>query len=295
MDVEAYAEVGKVSYEALMHAKALVKLGAKLLDVAEATEAFIKGRGFEMAFPTNLSVGHEAAHYTPSFGDSKVFTAEDVVKVDVGARRGDMLGDCAITVDLSGKYGKLAEASENALNAAISMVKAGRKLGEMGREVERIANANGFNPIRNLGGHGIDAGELHANIFIPNYDNGDQTELEEGKVIAIETFITTGKGLVKDGDIVQIFQKTADSTPRLNITRDVLSYISSNYSTYPFAIRWLISKYNSEFMVKTALNELYSINALESFPVLVEESKGIVAQTEKTMIVEKDSAMVLTE
>lgn len=295
MDIEAYAEVGKVSYEAMMYARGLVKPGAKLVDVADATEAFINGKGFEMAFPTNLSVGHEAAHYTPSFNDTKVFGANDIVKVDVGARKGDMLGDCAITVDLSDQYGKLVEASEKALEAAIGMVKAGRKLNEIGAEVEKIASASGFNPIKNLGGHGIVAGELHANIFIPNYDNGDETELEEGEVIAIETFITTGKGSVKDGENVQIFQKVADATPRLNISRDVLSYISKNYSTYPFATRWLISKYNSEFMVKTALNELYSISALESFPVLVEESEGIVAQTEKTMIVDKDSCRILTE
>ena len=295
MDIEAYAEVGKISYEAMMHAKSLVKPGARLVDVANATEAFVKEKGFEMAFPTNLSVNHEAAHYTPSYDDPKVFGADDVVKVDVGARRGDMLGDCAITVDLSGNSGKLVETSEKALNAAIGTVRAGKKLGEIGREVGDIAKEAGFNPLRNLGGHEIVAGELHANIFIPNYDNGDETELEEGQIIAIETFITTGKGLVTDGEIVQIFQKMGSANPRLNITRDVLSFIGNSYSTYPFALRWLIQKYNSEFMVRTALNELYSLNALESFPVLIEESHGIVAQTEKTMLVEKDSARILTQ
>ncbi len=295
MDVEAYAEVGKVSYEAMMYAKSLVKPGARLVDVANATEAFIKEKGFEMAFPTNLSVNHEAAHYTPSYDDPKVFTATDVVKVDVGARKEDMLGDCAITVDLSGSYGKLIETSEMALDAAIGMVKAGRKLGEIGKEVGDIAKGAGFNPIRNLGGHEIIAGELHANIFIPNYDNGDGTELKEGQVIAIETFITTGKGTVTDSETVQIFQKMGSANPRLNITRDVLSFIGSTYSTYPFALRWLIQRYNSEFMVRTALNELYSLDALESFPMLVEESHGIVAQTEKTMVIEKDSARIITQ
>ena len=35
-------------------------------------------------------------------------------------------------------------------------------------------------PIKNLGGHGIKEHDLHAELFIPNYDNGDFTVLEEG-------------------------------------------------------------------------------------------------------------------
>ena len=56
------------------------------------------------------------------------------------------------------------------------MVKAGRTVNEIGREIEKVAKSYEFNPIKNLGGHGIEQDELHASIFIPNYDNGDATE-----------------------------------------------------------------------------------------------------------------------
>jgi methionine aminopeptidase len=81
--------------------------------------------------------------------------------------------------------------------------------------------------------------------------------------------------------------------PRSPAARDVASFIDLNYRTYPFAMRWLLSRFD-EFKVKASLNELARLNLLEAYPVLVERSKGIVAQTEYEMIVEKDSCKLIT-
>lgn len=297
-DYEQLKEVGKVSYEILQHSKTLVKPGAKLLDVAEKIEGMIKERGYQMSFPVNLSINQSAAHYSPDVDDNTTFKEEDVVKVDIGARKDHYLTDCAMTVDLGGKHGKLAEATEKSLEAAISMVKAGRKVREIGAEIEKIAKQHGFSPIKNLGGHGIDAHELHADIFIPNFDNGDDTELEEGQVIAIEPFMTDGKaGLVTDGPSLQIYQKIGEVPVRSQESRDVSNFINENYLTYPFATRWLMNELGElgDFKVRKALAELSNLGVLEQFPVLVEKSNGIVAQAEKELIVEKGSCYIVTK
>jgi methionyl aminopeptidase len=292
---EKLKEVGKVSYEALQYAKGLVKVGAKLYDVCEKAEEFIRSKGMTPAFPVNISINEQAAHYTAMINDALQFTGKDVVKVDLGARSGDVLGDCAVCVDLSGKYAKLIETAEQTLEAALSRVRAGAELNSIGREVELLAKRNGFEPIRNLGGHAIERAELHASIFIPNFDNGDTTKLEEGQVIAVETFVTTGEGFVTDSDTVQIFQKTGNATPRTEDARKISSSIDKNYATYPFSIRWLSKEFPSEFGIRKALNELNSLGVIESFPTLVERSRGLVAQAEKEVIVEKDSCTIVTK
>ncbi|MCL5239463.1 MAG: type II methionyl aminopeptidase [Candidatus Marsarchaeota archaeon] len=294
-DYEKLRQVGKVSYEALQYAKGLVKPGAKLLDVCEKAEEFIRGKGMVPAFPVNLSINESAAHYTAAINDTLQFTANDLVKVDLGARLDDALGDCAVTVDLSGKHAKLVEAAERTLEAALSRVKAGAELNSIGREVEKQAIESGFQPIRNLGGHAIEREELHASIFIPNFDNGDTTKLEEGQVVAIETFITTGEGFVVDGDTLQIFQKTGDANPRAEEARKISAEIDRSYATYPFALRWIAKSFPSEFGIRRALNELNSLSVLQSFPTLVERSKGMVAQAEKEVIVEKGGCAVVTK
>ncbi len=295
-DYDAMKEVGKVSYEALQHARSVVKPGVKLLDAARVIEAFIMERGFGMAFPVNLSLNSQAAHYTPAIDDTAVFTDNDVVKVDLGARKGAYLGDCAMTIDLTGGQAKLIEASEEALEEAISMVKAGRKVCEIGAAVEKVAGAKGFRPIRNLGGHGVSREDLHARIFIPNYDNGDETALEEGEVIAIEPFMTDGEGRVKDGASLQIYQKVGSPAARLASTRVIADFIDAKYSTYPFALRWLFRDIGgqTEFTVLRAIADLSAADALDRFPVLVERRGGMVAQAEKEMIVEKDGCSVIT-
>lgn len=294
-DYEKLKEVGRVSYEALQYAKGLVKVGTRVYDVCEKAEEFIRSKGMVPAFPVNISINEKAAHYTAMIGDQTLFTDKDLVKVDIGARKDEVLGDCAVCVDLSGKYAQMVEAAEESLQAALSVVKAGAQLNGIGKEVEEVAKKKGLNPIRNLGGHAIEKEELHASIFIPNFDNGDTTELEEGQVIAVETFLTSGEGYVIDGETVQIFQKIGEANPRSEGARKISAKIDSDYKTYPFAIRWLFKEMNSEFQIRKALNELSSLNALESFPTLVERSGGIVVQAEKELIVEKDSFTLVTK
>lgn len=290
-------EAGKASYAALQHARPLVKEGAKLLDVAESVESLIMNKGLNFSFPINISINEKAAHYTPTKDDASVFKAGDLVKVDIGARKGDSLGDCAITVDVSGTHAKLVEASEAALNDAISAVKAGVEVCKIGAIIEKAVIARGAVPIRNLGGHGITHAELHADIFIPNFDNGDTTKLEEGQVISIEPFVTDGAGYVQDSDEVQIFQKISDAAPRSREARQVQEVINKKYLTYPFAIRWLETELGSmsSFGIRRGLQELLTLGALESFPVLVERKSGFVAQTEKELIVEKEGCTILTQ
>jgi methionyl aminopeptidase len=295
-DINALKEAGKVSREALDYAREAAKPGRKLLDLANDIERFIKGKGFDFAFPINLSINSDAAHYTPKFNDEKTFSDGDVLKVDLGARKGDTMVDCAETFDTSGKNAKMIDTCSSALDAAVSMVKSGRKLCDIGKEVERISKASGFNPIRNLGGHGVAKGELHAEIFVPNYDNGDDTELREGQVIAVEVFITDGDGYVKDGNEVEIFRKFPTNGPmgRGADARRACGIMDSKYSSYPFALRWLVNEMDSEFKARVAVRELSALGVVEEYPVLVERSNGIVAQLEKTLVVEKDSCIVIT-
>ena len=281
-DYEKLKAAGKISKEALSHARTLVRPGKKLIDIAEQIEKFIEDKGCKQAFPVNLSTNSEAAHYTPEFGDQRIVAEKDVIKVDLGARRDTYLTDCATTICLDSEYSKLVEASEKALENAISLVKAGRKVTDIGAEIEKIAKQSGFGVIRNLGGHGIGQEDLHANVFIPNFANGDNTALEEGSVIAIEPFITTGSGYVTDGNSLQIFQLASGNTPRSTDAREAQAIMEKEFSTYPFAMRWMIKQMGQEFRARKAIAELITIGNLDTFPVLVEKGNGMVAQSEKT-------------
>lgn len=295
-EIRILEEVGKVSYAAITKAKSIIKPGARILDVANSIEGFVKESGFGFAFPLNLSIGSQAAHSTPSFDDDRSFGDGDVVKVDFGAAKDGLYGDCALTVDLSGKYGKLVEAVERALASAISAVKPGVTTGELGGVIAKEIESAGFKPIRNLGGHMVERRNLHAGFFIPNHDDGSTDVLEEGMVIAMEPFATDGgAGLVRDGDDCEIFSYANDAAVRQQNARAILNEVKEKYPDSPFAARWLSGAVPSRFSLYSGIQELVRAGAFELHPVLVEQAGGIVAQAEAMMLVEKDGCRVLTK
>jgi methionyl aminopeptidase len=293
--IEKAVRLGDITYRALEKGRSLVKEGAKLLDVAEQIERYLKEQGCGIAFPVNLSVNEEAAHYTPKLADEKVFGLRDVVKVDVGAEMDGMLSDCAITVDVSGQNSDLVEAAEVALKNALSIVKAGVAVSAIGREVERTIESYGFVPIKNLGGHGIEENNLHAEPYIPNYDDGDETPLEEGMVVSIEPFATNGKGMVIAGDVNEIFSLVSPVNVRSAAARTVLKEVTERYGTNPFALRWLAGVGGSQFALHSGIQELVRAGALEPHPILLEAGKGLVSQAEVQILVEKDGCRILTK
>ncbi len=294
-DTKTLEAIGAISYNALQMSKSLVKPGARLLNVADAIEGFIKESGFDLSFPVNLSVNTEAAHYSPSFQDERVFTENDIVKVDLGAAKDGVLADCALTIDLTGNHARLVEASRNALEDAISIVKHGVKVSQIGSAIEKAIKAKGATPIINLGGHGVEKHNLHSGFFIPNFDDGSEETLEEGMVIAIEPFATTGKGIVTDGSTCEIYQFSEDVSVRSPAARKLLEEIKLKYTYEPFAVRWLSNVSDSRFSLYAGINELARAGAIDGHPTLIEVSKGMVSQAEALVLVEKDGCKLLTK
>ncbi len=286
--MEKWIKAGKIAGDALQYGKSLAKPGIKILDLAEAIEGRIIKLGGKIAFPTNLSLNHIAAHYTPFLGDDTVLKEEDVLKIDVGAHVDGYVGDTALTV---GPKNELIKASEEALSSALKLCKPGVKLFELGQAIQEAITSRGFSPIKNLSGHSITKFCLHSGISIPNYNNGNETELVEDQVIAIEPFATEGKGMVKEGKPSGIYRLSQLKPVRDPIARKVLSFIKNEYHGLPFAKRWIIKKFPNATL---ALASMEREGILHHYGQLPEETKAIVSQAEHTVII-KDKPLITTK
>ncbi|MFH1285928.1 MAG: type II methionyl aminopeptidase [Candidatus Micrarchaeota archaeon] len=297
MAIEKYEKAGKIASEVREHARMIAKPGMRVLDLVEDLEKLIEEKGAKAAFPVNVSINEVAAHYTPEKDDALLIGEKDIVKIDVGVHVDGFIGDTAFTTDFSGEYGKLVEASENALEAAIASVKAGVNTSAIGEAVENEIKKLGFKPIENLCGHSLGEYDLHAGEEIPNIKTSAHNyELKEGDVFAIEPFATNGVGKVGDGSAVEIFSLVDPRPSRMRESRRVINYVIANYKTLPFAERWLLKKeFKSKLLLHAALRELMEMGALRPYPILSESEKGLVSQTEHTVVVEKDGCRVLTK
>ncbi|MEM4195058.1 MAG: type II methionyl aminopeptidase [Candidatus Anstonellales archaeon] len=294
-ELSNYREAGKITAKVLKEAEKLVIPGESLLDIAETVEKMVANEGAKLAFPLNIGINSIAAHYTPGMDEKETIPDEGVVKIDLGVRVNDCIGDSAITIDLSGKNENLLEASKKALEKAIEGVKPGVKVGEIGGIIESVIKEHGFKPIANLTGHKIEKGLLHAGVEIPNVKTPDPYEFKEGDVFAIEPFATNGKGYVNDTDEVRIFSLHAPGNVRMRQGRKVLIHILDNYGLLPFAERWLHKEFKSKLIVNATLREMVEKGMLRTYPVLKEAGEGIVAQFEHTVLVNKNGCEVLTK
>ena len=148
-------------------------------------------RGFEKSICTSLN--HVVCHGIP--GDRKLEDG-DIVNIDVTAIINDHYGDTSrmfAVGDISVKSKKLINVTYESLIKAIRILRPGKRIGDIGNEIQSFVEKNGFSVVRDFCGHGIGT-NFHQEPNILHYgskDTGD--ELKPGMTFTIEPMINAGK------------------------------------------------------------------------------------------------------
>lgn len=291
MDNKKIIQAGEIAQKVKTYIRPLIKKNMPLLEIAEKIEDKIIELGGKPAFPTNLSINEIAAHYTPSYNDETL--AHGLIKIDFGAHIEGWASDTAFSIDLenSSENKKLIEASEKALQKAEETISKDIATNEIGKVVQETIENYGFSPIINLSGHQIDQYNLHSGLNIPNIDDRRNIKIRPG-LYAIEPFATNGNGKVKDGKPSGIYSLIDYRNIRNPDAREILEYIAEEYQQLPFCSRWIIKKFGTKAII--ALKQLEQNGNLHNYPQLIESGKGIVAQTENTILIEENGNKIIT-
>jgi methionyl aminopeptidase len=167
-------------------------IGARVLAENGAESAPPKVYGFPGALC--ISVNDEAIHGIPG---GRVVLAGDLVKLDLVAEKNGYFADAAVTVavgEVSATAAALVRCAETAFHLAVRAARAGNRVYDIGRAVERETTRCGFRVIRELCGHGVGR-TIHEPPSVPNYhDSRFRSRLTEGLVITIEPILCAGTG-----------------------------------------------------------------------------------------------------
>ena len=161
---------------------------------------FIGYRGYPATIC--ISINDEVVHGIPS---SRKINDGDIVSIDFATTVDGFVGDTARTWSV----GKVPETSEKlirvtdeALQVGIRSMKAGHRMGDIGANIQKFVEKQGFNVVRDFVGHGIGR-QMHEEPAVPNYGTPDTgIKIEPGLVLAIEPMVTMGDWKVrvlKDG------------------------------------------------------------------------------------------------
>lgn len=150
---------------------------------------------------TLISVNDEIVHGIPG---ARRLQRGDLVKLDVTVEKDGYIADAARTViveSASEDAARLAACASAAFDAALDVARAGNKVNEIGRAVEREVRRRGFTVVRGLTGHGVGR-TIHEPPTVANfYDPAQPDVLTEGLVLTIEPLISAGSGrTVEDRD-----------------------------------------------------------------------------------------------
>ncbi len=206
-DIKGLKAIGRVCADTLRKMMAAVRPGITTAELDEFGQELFKAEGARSApqitykYPgaTCISVSPVIAHGIPN---KYILRAGDLIHIDVSAELDGYFADtgASLWVDKrSPEIQKLLEATKATLWKALRAAKAGHQLNGIGKTVQQEARKRGYNVIRDLTGHGIGRSLHEAPGEIWNFYNPrDHRLLHEGLVLAIEPFLTTGQGRIKE-------------------------------------------------------------------------------------------------
>ncbi|MDR0468577.1 MAG: type I methionyl aminopeptidase [Peptococcaceae bacterium] len=206
-DLQGILEAGKIASEVMHKMASRIRPGITTGQLDMIGEEMMQRYGARSApkvaynFPgaTCISILPEVAHGIPG---SRQIKAGDMVNIDVSVELKGYFADTGMSVPVEiedPKAQKICQVCLEARQAAIGAAKPGGRINEIGKAVEKVANAYGMTMIKNLCGHGLGRKLHEAPECILNYfSRRERGKLNPGQVIALEPFISEAPDMVEN-------------------------------------------------------------------------------------------------
>uniref|UniRef100_A0A8C5VRR9 Methionine aminopeptidase 2 n=1 Tax=Microcebus murinus TaxID=30608 RepID=A0A8C5VRR9_MICMU len=248
-----FQEAGEAHQQVRKYVMSWIKPGMTMIEISEKLEdcsrKLIKENGLNagLAFPTGL------------------LQYDDICKIDFRTHISSRIIDCAFTITFNPKYDTLLKAVKDATNTGIKCARIDVRLCDVGEAIQEVMESyeveiDGMTyqvkPIHNLNGHSIGQYRIHAGKTVSIVKGRETTRMEEGEVYAIETFDSTGRGVVHDD--------------------------MKNFGTLAFCCRWLDHLGESKYLM--ALKNLCDLDIVDPYPPLCDIKESYKAQFEHTIL-----------
>ncbi|MFN3820794.1 MAG: type I methionyl aminopeptidase [bacterium] len=209
-ELEGMRRAGRALAEVFFEIIDMVQPGVSTEELDERIEKAIRDKGGIPAFKgyrggsakpypaaSCISIEQEIVHGIPG---KRQLEEGQLVGIDVGLQLDGYYADMAGSF-LVGECDKvrrsLIRVTREALYRGIDQAREGQHLSDIGKAIQSFVEANGFNVIRELVGHGIGV-KLHEDPVVPNYFTpvGDMVLLA-GMTLAIEPMVSAASWKIR--------------------------------------------------------------------------------------------------
>ena len=191
---------GSIASGALDEVSNFIKPGISTEQIDKLCYEFIRDNNafsaplFYRGFPKSccVSTNHIVCHGVPG---KKVLNEGDIVNVDVTAYKNEWHGDTSrmfFSGNVPVKSKNLISVTYNSMMNAISIIKDGVHLGDIGDAIQKYVEAKGFSVVRDFCGHCI--GKIfHEPPNILHYGKkGEGAKIKTGMIFTVEPMINAG-------------------------------------------------------------------------------------------------------
>lgn len=204
-EIEKLRKCGQLTAGALQAAGEALRPGMTTAELDRVVEKYFTSHGAKPGFKgyegfpaaACISVNDEVIHGIP--GSRKILEG-DIVSVDTGAYLDGYYGDACRTFacgKIAPEVQALLDSTRESLELAVSMVKPGVRVGDIGAAIQQYNEERGFSVVREFVGHGLGK-DMHEDPEIPNFGKpGRGVRLQAGMVICIEPMINMGKAAIR--------------------------------------------------------------------------------------------------
>jgi methionyl aminopeptidase len=165
-------------------------IGRDVLEQRAARSNFLGYHGYPAVICA--SPNEVVVHGIP---DGRVLEEGDIVSIDCGAIVDGYHGDAAFTAGIGSIDAgpqRLIDVTRTALDAGITELVAGSRLGDLGAAVQATVEAAGLSVVRDYVGHGIGTA-MHEPPDVPNVGRrGRGKRVAAGDVFAVEPMVSAG-------------------------------------------------------------------------------------------------------
>ena len=200
-EFELMREPCKILRDTLLHLESKICVGMTTKELDRIAHDYIVSYGAKPSFlglygfPGSIciSIDDEVVHGIPS---DRVIKDNEIVSVDVGVYLNGFHGDAARSFcmgNISPEKKRLVEVTKECFFKGIEGICVGSTIGDIGSQIQRHAEANGFSVVREMVGHGIGR-KVHEDPSVPNYGRaGTGVRIRKGMALAIEPMINMGR------------------------------------------------------------------------------------------------------
>jgi methionyl aminopeptidase len=199
---EKMRNAGRAAAATLAHVAAQIRAGMSTAQIEELVRNDTARRGGSPSqlgyhgFPAAVctSRNHVVCHGIPSHAE--LLCEGDIINVDVTTELDGFHGDTSATLlvgapSLEARH--VVETAQRCLQAGISVVAPGARLGDVGAAIEEVARSAGCSVVRDYGGHGIGR-RMHQAPHVAHFGrSGQGLRLKAGMAFTIEPMINLGR------------------------------------------------------------------------------------------------------